>query len=215
LIIPGGDCLCLAQHSQVCRPYTRVNLLLPRIDFGGTWRLETKGQNAAEELRWVDNMIAELNQLGQIVMCVLRVDVRSSWKDGRKQNYVVPKLQLKTSLEALMQGEGTIAELGRVSGPLELTPPIIEVVADEEPSLAERASALGAMDEVSEKIWALVPEVLRTHPGYAKDDDDLMVNVIHAMSKGTLTDLKDCSPTQRVKIHRLLMKVLNEGADLP
>ena len=51
----GGEvqavpCICAAKGAMACKPITRLAVILPDIHFGGIWRMEAKGWNAAQEL---------------------------------------------------------------------------------------------------------------------------------------------------------------------
>jgi hypothetical protein len=93
-------CLCRVQNAAVCKPYTRMQLILPTIAFAGTWRLETKGWNAAHELPGMYDMISTLATSGQMITAQLGIEQRQKVNRGRKQHFVVPRLTIaQTALE--------------------------------------------------------------------------------------------------------------------
>jgi len=93
-------CLCRAQNVALCKPYTRMQLILPTIAFAGTWRLETKGWNAAHELPGMYDMISTLASSGQMITAQLGIEQRQKVNRGRKQYFVVPRLTIaQTALE--------------------------------------------------------------------------------------------------------------------
>jgi hypothetical protein len=108
-------CLCVAQNAMACRPYTRLNVILPEVRFGGAWRLETKGWNAAHEMPTMERMIQQLQAFG-IVEGRLVLERRQS--QGGKRKFVVPKLLIDTSPLDMLAG---MAAVGSLAGP-ESTP---------------------------------------------------------------------------------------------
>jgi hypothetical protein len=94
------DCLCRAQNVALCKPYTRMSVILPTISFAGTWRLETKGWNAMHELPGMYDMISTLASSGQMVTARLGLEQRQKITRGGKRNFVVPRLTIaQTALE--------------------------------------------------------------------------------------------------------------------
>ena len=93
-------CLCRVQNVALCKPHTRMQLILPTIAFAGTWRLETKGWNAAHELPGMYDMISTLASSGQMITAQLGIEQRQKVNRGRKQHFVVPRLTIaQTALE--------------------------------------------------------------------------------------------------------------------
>ena len=97
-------CICARQDRMECRPYTRINVVLPNVAFAGTWRLETKGWNAAAELPGMFQMVQQLDDAGALVQAVLGVEQRSDVAGGRTRNFVVPKLRLRQSPAEIQAG---------------------------------------------------------------------------------------------------------------
>ena len=87
-------CLCRVQNVALCKPHTRMQLILPTIAFAGTWRLETKGWNAAHELPGMYDMISTLASSGQMITAQLGIEQRQKVNRGRKQHFVVPRLTI-------------------------------------------------------------------------------------------------------------------------
>lgn len=112
------DCIC--DHKQVmeCKPYTRLNVILPRIPFAGVWRLETKGWNAAHELPGMADLISNLQGTGRMVAATLAVERRDEMVNGRKQSFVVPKLAIKQTALELQQGRADAAALALGGAPV-------------------------------------------------------------------------------------------------
>ena len=61
-------CLCDQEAGQQkCSPYTRLNVILPEIKFGGVWRLESKGWNAANEMPSMATMLQQMQDRKSVV----------------------------------------------------------------------------------------------------------------------------------------------------
>jgi hypothetical protein len=106
----GGElvdvaCICVAERVMECRPYTRMQLVLPEISFAGVWRLETKGWNAAHELPGMFDMIAQLQGTGRMVRALLSIEHRRQKVFGRTQDFVVPKLAIEQTALELQAGQ--------------------------------------------------------------------------------------------------------------
>lgn len=104
-------CICAAQNAMECRPYTRMQLILPEISFAGVWRLETKGWNAVHELPGMYDMIDTLAEQGQMVRALVSVESRTSMVRGKRQHFVVPKLTIAETVLQLQAGQANAAAL--------------------------------------------------------------------------------------------------------
>lgn len=125
-IVSDSPCVCYAEDGErLCKPTTRLSVILPELEAVGVWRLETHGWNAAAELPTV----AELAQLvGDMVKARLHLVERRSVRDGKTSRFVVPVLDLEVGIdqlrgiaEAMSTGGGVIA--APVTGVAELAPP--------------------------------------------------------------------------------------------
>jgi len=133
-------CLCRAQNVALCKPYTRMQLILPTIAFAGTWRLETKGWNAAHELPGMYDMISTLASSGQMITAQLGIEQRQKVNRGRKQYFVVPRLTIaQTALEIQAGAANALALTERGHG-----------VAT--PALGTGVPLLAANDEIFDRI---------------------------------------------------------------
>lgn len=100
-----SSCICSATGNMECRPYTRLRVVLPDVTFGGCWRLETKGWNAAAELPEMERMLAILRTTG-MVEATLRLESRQS--QGGSKKFVVPVLNIGATPEAMLGGAGGV-----------------------------------------------------------------------------------------------------------
>lgn len=110
------DCLC--QDRLVCKPKTRLNVVLPELTpFVGFWRLETSSDHALREMPAAAQMILEAQGRG-ISFGFLELQERSSRRwDERQQkwhtaHYTVPVLSPATSFDALLVGGSRAQGLG-------------------------------------------------------------------------------------------------------
>lgn len=152
------ECICNAKGVRECDPKTRLSVILPGVNFGGIWRLESKGWNAAEELPAIAEQIEQL-QTGGILAARLTFDHRAS--RGGTQQYVVPGLELTATPQALMSGGAAVGALGAGSvaaldaGPSAPWDPDDEVV---EAEIVEDDDALAALVALAEQALAVDDE---------------------------------------------------------
>lgn len=115
--VPGGwemtetNCVCLARQQMECRPYTRMNLILPTIPFRGVWRLETKGWNAAKELPGMVQIIDAMTAAGQLVQAKLHIERRVQQTPAGKRNFVVPGITLAHTAQQMIAGAADARQL--------------------------------------------------------------------------------------------------------
>ena len=93
-----------------CTPHTRLQVILPEIRFGGVWRLESKGWNAANELPGMAQMLEQLHTIG-IVEGQLSLEKRSSVSGGQTRHFIVPRLSVDVSPEDIIAGITTVSSL--------------------------------------------------------------------------------------------------------
>ncbi len=99
-----APCICNAKGVRECDPKTRLNVVLPTINFYGVWRLESKGWNAAEELPGMYDMVSNFAESGKLVRANLNLEQRTSKKNGKTKHFVVPTISLAHSPDQLMAG---------------------------------------------------------------------------------------------------------------
>jgi len=119
-------CVCSQEGKLACRPYTRLSVVIPTVRFGGSWRMESKGWNAAEELPGMVDMISQLQASGTL-RGILRLERRQS--QGGRRKFVVPTLTVDLSAEEILYGAGALSEplsIGAVSEVRELEESVIE-----------------------------------------------------------------------------------------
>ena len=110
---------------MLCSPVTRLRVVLPEIKFGGVWRLESNGWNAANEIPGMAGMLGELQAIG-LAECTLSLEKRSKVSAGQTRHFVVPRLSMNSSADKILEGQGMASALEDPSPPapvLELTEP--------------------------------------------------------------------------------------------
>ena len=99
----NGPCVCRAQFgeawferrkTEVCQPYTRLNVFLELSDFG-YWRIETKSFYAAGEISGAVDLIKARIGPEPAVPIRLRIDPRSKVEAGKTTPYPVIVLELR------------------------------------------------------------------------------------------------------------------------
>lgn len=101
-----GERMTAAALGQACKPTTRLSVILPRLPDIGVWRMESHGYNAAVELPGTVDLLRTLSAGGGLVPAFLRVEQRTSVKDGETRHFVVPVLELPTVTVAELMGGG-------------------------------------------------------------------------------------------------------------
>lgn len=101
------DCICASQPTQTCKPYSRVNVIMPGVDLGGVWRLEVKGQSFMHEGPGMLDLILQTAQGNGMVHADILLTKRSS--NGK--NYVVPQFIMPFTPEQLLAGEAQVRAL--------------------------------------------------------------------------------------------------------
>lgn len=193
-------CICDANEQMECKRTTRVSFALPEITFAGAWRLETKGKNASRELPGMFDLISAVTVRGRLVQAKLVIAQREEMRNGKRQNFVVPQLQMSESLAALGGGASTLA-----IGPAEVTPPTYELGTGLE---------LPAGDE-PEEAEILTPEMVDTEQRLAADalnfgfDPKHYVSCVHAQVDGDYDRMRACS--DRVRTGTLEPEAIVQG----
>ena len=132
VFIDGDDqmaqpCICQSQQRMVCKPKTRLSVVLPEISpFGGVWRLDTGSWNAAEEMAAMEKMLDQL-QIEGLVEAQLLIQERQTIKKGKKSKFVVPAILISSSAQGALEAEGTRVLQGQ---PVPLQLPLPEGVTN-------------------------------------------------------------------------------------
>ena len=186
-------CICNAQGKAECRPYTRLQVVLPDLNFYGVWRMESKGWNVAKELPGMFDMVTELTQSGHMVRAMLHLEQRTSVSGGQTKHFVVPTMSIAATPEELMSGGGkarpqleagtgeAVAELG--SGEVHLDPER----DNEGPGMPDEIVEAQVVDvDLENKLEEQIREIAIAH----KLDPSAVVATIWDMTNGDYTKLE-------------------------
>ena len=124
---------------MLCDPHTRLNVILPDVRFGGTWRIESKGWNASRELPAMINLIYSMQQQGMTV-ARLSLEKRKKISGGKTRNFVVPKLSVDSTPLEIMEGDA-----------------VPKIEQPEVPAIEERSTVEIIEAEIVEEGWDTPP----------------------------------------------------------
>lgn len=98
-------CLCLAQYGpewhersarEVCRPTSRINVMLPDLPDLGVWRLESKSFYAADAMAGGLDIVLQATEGRSMMPVRMWIEQRTSVRNGKTKQYpvvmVVPSL---------------------------------------------------------------------------------------------------------------------------
>jgi hypothetical protein len=101
-LLKDADCLCGPDAEQrVCKPTTRLNVILRDVPGIGVWRLESHGYYAAVELPDVAEFLA---RVGGYVQAWLSLEQRTVKRDGKTRRFMVPTLEVDVTPAQLLAG---------------------------------------------------------------------------------------------------------------
>ena len=103
--IHSVPCQCAENGERICKPTTRLSVVLPDIPGLGTWRLETHGYYAAVELGGIVELISKLVTVTQeTVHGTLRLTQRTQRSPGQPvRHFAVPTLDIAATIPQLAQ----------------------------------------------------------------------------------------------------------------
>lgn len=102
--IQGMPCQCVENGERICKPTTRLSVVLPDIPGLGTWRLETHGYYAAVELGGTIELISKLvAATSETVHGTLRLTQRTQRTAGQPiRHFAVPTLDIAATVPQLI-----------------------------------------------------------------------------------------------------------------
>lgn len=89
------------KNREACKIVTRVSVMIPDVPDIGVWRLDTRGEHAADELMMTLEVIQAIlrnNPATKMVPCFLAIEQR---KNADKQPYPVPVIRLPMSFNEI------------------------------------------------------------------------------------------------------------------
>lgn len=138
-------CICNASQKMVCKPKTRLSVVLPEIQpFGGVWRLDTGSWNAADEMAAMERMLDAL-QVDGLVNAELLIEERQKMVKGRKSKFVVPVILVSASAQQALDAPDGLALLAPApalaleagAGPEVLADPSAATQQGDEPDIVD------------------------------------------------------------------------------
>lgn len=160
-------CVCIA-GSRECKPYTRLNVWMPKVKTLGTWLLTSTGYNSNAELGGVVTQIENIQRsLGHPVEATMRLDQRKKVADGKTFRFSVPVIETRVPLE------GVLTALKASASPVPLPQ------RPEQPSIAAPPppDAFPVPDDVFDEVAEVVYEGEETRV-VADEPADTSMNVI-------------------------------------
>jgi len=178
-------CICHAKGVQECVPKLRLQVVLPELDFQGTWRLETSSWNAVHELPGMVEMTQQLAQGGKMVDCFLNIEPRTQVKDGKTKNFVVPTMSVGHSPLGMLEGSSDVRPQLKAA-PSGLDMEALPVAPDEVIEEGEGIEALEDMVRAIAQEHKIEEETFVAHV-FERTQGDLtkVRNMIHAVGNGT------------------------------
>lgn len=195
--VPGREemvdtpCICVKKNVQECRPYTRMNVVLPDVDFYGTWRLESKGWNAAQELPGMFEMITELAASGRMMTALLHLEERTTVTNGKTKKFVTPTLSIGATPQQMLDGGGVarpqLANPDRPGGDSRIldTTPQREISAGSVDS-----EGVVEAEVVDEEREALLEGKMRSLAGVHQLDEQAFVDAVWIATDGNLNKIE-------------------------
>lgn len=112
----GRSCMC-DPDDRACTPTTHVLFILPQIPDIGTWRLVSRGWNAAAELPATVDFLGQVSETSAPPLATLAIETRTSVVDGKTKHFSVPVLRVPYTLVELRRGGVPVLE-GRPRPPI-------------------------------------------------------------------------------------------------
>jgi hypothetical protein len=143
-VLTDAPCICGPDpEERICKPTTRLNVVLAEVEGVGVWRLETHGYYAAVELPSAAELLAASNGY---ISGHLALEERVVKRDGKTKRFMVPTLEVGVTPAQLMTGNAGLAIGGPVdrglSGP---APKAIEAA----PVQVDQSSVSAALDAIA------------------------------------------------------------------
>ena len=109
-VLRDRPCDCNPE-ARDCKIHTRLSVMLPELAGLGVWRIDTQGYYAAVEIGGAVE-IAAAAQRGQMLPARLRLEQREVLRDGKRNKFAVPVLDVDVAPAALLGGEIPAASIG-------------------------------------------------------------------------------------------------------
>ncbi|WP_245793616.1 hypothetical protein [Streptomyces pini] len=169
-------CLCRAQYgddwhlrppTQVCRPTSRISVMLPDLPDLGVWRLESKSYYAADAMAGGLDLVLEASGGRSMMPVRMWIEQRTAVRDGKTKQF--PVVMVVPSLPKLRHALSGPISTAAALDPSTLERPAIEAGQAAVPDYADEARACRTADEVRE-VWRRARAAGHVDP---KGDDEL------------------------------------------
>lgn len=119
ILQPGPDgpepvdvpCICAEEDRLVCKPRTRLSVILPDVRFSGVWRYQSNTSKiVAEEMPGMVALIQSLQDKG-LVRALLAIEHRKSVVLGETHHFTIPVLRVAETMDAIVAGATRVGSL--------------------------------------------------------------------------------------------------------
>lgn len=197
----------LAKTGKACKATTRVSVVLPSVPALGSWMVESHGYYAAKELASTFALLDMAGARRGLLPGRLRLEQRTVKRDGKRQDFGVPVIDVAVGLESLF-GElvapagvnPSTGEIGGGGSQPEL-PPAAPVTSAKKAAARKEAAAKEPAQPISNDVL----EGFRAR--IAVFEPEVRSLCAHAMNDAKVS-LKNTPTTDEVKtIEKILLEV--------
>lgn len=150
-------CQCLAQQNVVCKPTTRLSVLLPGIRVGGVWSFSSTSYDVAREFQQMIGIL-EMAAVQGFKIAKARLVSRQKTTPRGKRKYTVPILIFPGTLGELVTGTGAAAELAMpTAGALPAAATAALPAAGETNGGDPNSPATAEQREIVARLWSSLP----------------------------------------------------------
>lgn len=187
--LTDSPCICKAADAEVvCKPTTRLSVVLRDVPGLGVWRLETHGWNAAQELPGAAAFAA---QAGGMIPAHLTLEERVSKADGQTRRFMVPGLDVEvTPAELLAFHAPAAVEAAPVAaiGSRDFLAEVAAASSRDEVTAAWRAAGSPQSGPLVDACKARTAELAGDGPAGDADFDGLWLQIVAAAPEDWTTD---------------------------
>lgn len=106
--VSNRPCICDATGKRLCKPHTRLSVILYKLPGLGVWRLETQGWGAATHLAETANMLLDMALNKLTVPAVLGMVLK---RNQRQQKWMEPVINVRTTPAQLVALKAAAGQL--------------------------------------------------------------------------------------------------------
>lgn len=199
-IVVEQPCICEQKGQMVCKPITRLNVLLPDLPFTGVWMMEAKGWNAAHELPGMVEMVVAIQDQG-FARAILALEQRTRTEKGKTTHFMVPVLRTPATLNELAEGGARLMSIAAGDTP---ALPAASTPDDDEVVEAEIVEEPNETDLLIRTIYGHVATLQLTTPD--------LEGFCFTVSDGTVSDVRRLDYGQLRRVVAALERIINGDA---